>query len=406
MKKSLLLALATAVILSSCGTLANLGPSSDGQRFQDGIYGKAPSFKTKTDRDAELAESQSLVDKTKGSTIYLFGDKKDTVYVPKEMAARISFSNELGTTVTVTDYDYDWRYDNTWAWYTPYSIGSSWYWSRHYNPWYSSAWAFSPWHYRGFYDPWYYGGFYSSWYFGGFYDPWYYGGFYDPWYYGGVYWPHYHGWYGGWDPFWPGHHPGYHPIPDHHSKDVWRGPRYQTGSDRVFASRTSSRGGLGSSPTSRREVVASSAKSVSRASATGSTTARRTAVRTAPSTRTTTAVRGTAGQSNVTVSTGTATQTPRSNYRRPASTTANRSGVSSTTRSSVSGSSPTGSTRSNSGFSTGTTTRSSSFSTGTPTRSSSSYSGGGYSGGSRSSSGGGYSGGGASRSGGSSGGRR
>ena len=212
MKKSLLLALATAVILSSCGTLANLSPSSEGHRFQDGVYGKAPSFKTKTEKVTDMAESQSLVDKTKGSTIYLFGDKKDTVFVPKEMAARISFSNELGTTVTVTDYDYDWRYDNTWAWYTPYSIGSSWYWSRHYNPWYSSAWAYSPWYYGGFHDPWFYGGFYNPWYYSGFYDPWFYGGFYSPWYYGGFYGPHYHGWYGGWDPFWPGHHHGYHPV--------------------------------------------------------------------------------------------------------------------------------------------------------------------------------------------------
>ena len=421
MKKSLLLALATAVILSSCGTLASLSPSSDGHRFQDGVYGKAPSFRTKTDKATELAESQSLVDKTKGSVIYLFGDKKDTVYVPKEMAARISFSNELGTTVTVTDNDYDWRYDNTWAWYTPYSIGSSWYWSRHYNPWYSSAWAFSPWYYGGFHDPWFYGGFYSPWYYsgfydpwfyGGYYDPWYYGGFYSPWYYGGFYGPHYYGWYGGWDPFWPGHHHGYHPAPDHHGKEVWRGPRHETGSDRVFASRTTSRGGLGSSASARREVATGTSKSVTRASATGSTTARRTAVRTAPSTRTSSAVRGTSGQSSAAATTGTGTQTSRSNYRRPVATTpagsgtSNRTGVSSTTRSSVSGSSSTGSTRSSSGFSTGTATRSSSFSTGTATRSSSSYSGGGYSGGSRSSSGGGYSGGGASRSGGSSGARR
>ena len=210
MKKSLLLALATAVILSSCGTLANLGSSSEGQRFQDGIYGKAPSFKTRTDRDAELAESQSLVDKTKGSTIYLFGDKKDSIIIPESMSASIRYDKSLASTVvTVGENPYAWQNNiDPWYYYTPYSIGSSWYWSRHYSPYYSpwgyspywSSWAYGPywnrwgysyWSCNRYFDPWYY----DPWYYGGWYDPWYYGGFWgaSPWY--GWY-PHYAGWYG------------------------------------------------------------------------------------------------------------------------------------------------------------------------------------------------------------------
>lgn len=193
MKKSLLMTLAAIVMLSSCGTLSQLGPTGSDQKFQDRIYAHSPSFRSKAEKEAGSAQTEALTEKTKSSTIYLFGDKKDSIYVPKEMAAKISFNNELGTTVTVSEYD--WRYDNQWAYYTPYSIGSSWYWSRHYDPWYWNSWSYRPWHYRGWYDPWYH----SSWY-GGWYDPWYYGGigWYDPWYYGGLYvgwWgPHYCGW--------------------------------------------------------------------------------------------------------------------------------------------------------------------------------------------------------------------
>ena len=191
--------LAAAVILCSCGTLNQVGSSDGSQRFQDGIYGKAPSLKSKAEKETQTAQAEALAEKTKGSTIYLFGDKKDSVYIPKQMAAKISFNNELGTTVTVSDQD--WRYDDRWAYYTPYSIGSSWYWSRHYDPWYWNSWSYRPWHYRGWYDPWYYnswyGGWYDPWYYGGWHDPWfytgwYYGGWYDPWYYGG--WGH-HGWW-------------------------------------------------------------------------------------------------------------------------------------------------------------------------------------------------------------------
>ena len=223
MKKSLLLAFGAAVMLSSCGTVAQLGPTSQGSQFQDGIYGKAPSLRSRETKETAQAESDALVEKTKGSTIYLFGDKKDTVYIPKDMAARISFNNELGTTVTVSEYD--WRYDTPWSYYTPYSLGSSWYWSRHYDPWYWHAWGpwgysswYSPWY--GWHDPWYYGG-----YWGGWYDPWYYGYYGYAGWYGGFWGPHYAGWYGGWDPYWHGHHHGWHPGHHHGPQyvDTWRG---------------------------------------------------------------------------------------------------------------------------------------------------------------------------------------
>lgn len=346
MKKSLLMTLTAAVMLSSCGTIAQLGPSSEGQKFQDGLYGKAPEFKSRAEKETAQAESDALVEKTKGSTIYLFGDKKDTVYIPKNMAAKIQFNNELGTSVTVSEYD--WRYDNSWAYYTPYSIGSSWYWSRHFSPWYWNTWAYNPWHggwYGGWYDPWYYGGYYGG-----------YWGWYDPWYYH----HHHHGWY---DPYWNHHHHG----PGHiggHGKEVWYGSRHETGSGRVFASGVSTRGGIGTRSTVSRNSSAAGSTTTRAQASTGRvtpnrvTTTRGTAtkagsasrssiVRTTPSVRENNAVAGrqpagqltnpskgtvnragsTARPSGPTVSAGTGASRPastvnrttvQSNHRRPA----------------------------------------------------------------------------------------
>ena len=65
MKKSLLLAMAVAAILCSCGMTANLGPSSEGQKYHDGIYGNTPSFRSKTVTVALQDESEALIEKTK-----------------------------------------------------------------------------------------------------------------------------------------------------------------------------------------------------------------------------------------------------------------------------------------------------------------------------------------------------
>ena len=255
MKKSTVLLIAAAVMLSSCGTAAQMASSDNGQRFADGIYSNAPSIGTKAEKMEDKAETEALVEKTKASEIYLFGDRKDTVLIPDNMAATIKYDREnRSTVVSVYENPYDWRNGlmDPWDFYTPYSIGSTWYWSRHWNPWYyNGAWAYSTWRYHSwYYDPWYY----DPWYYSGWYDPWYYGGFWgvSPWY--GWY-PHYAGWYGGWyDPYWghhlrpgyiPGHHhggPSHHPDKDHKPR-VYNGTRHSTGSDRVFAGTSSLRGG-------------------------------------------------------------------------------------------------------------------------------------------------------------------
>ena len=218
MKKSSALTIAIAVILSSCGTTAQLSSTDNSARFQDGIYSSSPSFRTAQQKQEDEARTDELVRKTKESAIYLFGDKKDTVMIPENMSARIQFDQKVGgTVVTVGENPYDWRLDlenNYGYYYGPYSIGSSWYWSRHYSPWYSLD--FAPWRYRGWYDAWHYGSWYSPYYYGGFYggwyDPWYWGsswGWYDPWYspyycgwHGHYYWGHSHHHHYG--PSWPG----------------------------------------------------------------------------------------------------------------------------------------------------------------------------------------------------------
>ncbi len=176
-----------ALILSSCATFTSL-TSSDGQKFQDGIYANRPDFRTKEERKEGKAETDALIAQTKESPIYLFGDKKDTIMIPDNYSATIKYDKALGSTVvTVGENPYDWRNNlNPWSWYTPYSVGSSWYWSRHWSPY----WSMSSWRYRwhdpwfwGWDDPWYYGGYWGRW-----YDPFDYWGFWgwnDPWYYGG-----------------------------------------------------------------------------------------------------------------------------------------------------------------------------------------------------------------------------
>ena len=244
MKKSSALTIAIAVILSSCGTTAQLSSTDNSARFQDGIYSSSPSFRTAQQKQEDEARTDELVRKTKESAIYLFGDKKDTVMIPENMSARIQFDQKVGgTVVTVGENPYDWRLDlenNYGYYYGPYSIGSSWYWSRHYSPWYWNSWAYTPWRYSGWYDP-----FYMS----GWYDPWYYGysGWYDPWYYGWHHRHHYCGWYGGWDPHWGHiHYPGVN-LPEN-NRDRWHGLRAGTGSVQIASGTNTLRGG-GSSGT-------------------------------------------------------------------------------------------------------------------------------------------------------------
>ena len=234
--------IAAALILSSCGTFTSLISSADGQKFQDGIYANTPDFLTKEEKNAGKAETEALIAQTKESPIYLFGDKKDTIMIPDNYAATIKYDKSIGSTVvTVGENPYDWRNNlNPWSYYTPYSIGSSWYWSRHCGP----NWSMSPWRnschnpwYWGWSDPWYYVGYWGRW-----YDPWNYWGYWGwngPWYYTG-YWgmhypwyPHYAGWYGGLGPHWHhghGHGPGIG-SGGHFGSRTWYGPRHETQPD-------------------------------------------------------------------------------------------------------------------------------------------------------------------------------
>ena len=300
MKKNSLLLIAAAILMTACGTVAQQAVTSTAPRFEDGIYSSGPSFRSKVEKLESKAETDALVEKTKASAIYLFGEKKDTVMIPESMSASIRYDKTLGSTiVTVGENPYDWHnYIDPWAYYTPYSIGSSWYWSRHYNPWYTNSWywnswAYTPWHYNRWYDPWYYG-------YGGWYDPWYYGGYYGGWYnpYYGYMYPHYAGWYGGWDPYWGHGHHHMHaaPVKDNN----WHGSRQSTGADRAFTSKVSTRGGIATASRTSRNVSAAPA---SRTQTEKATSASRTPVRTTTS--------------RASASTPSRAQTPVQNYRRP-----------------------------------------------------------------------------------------
>ncbi len=419
MKKNHVLLIAAAVMLSSCGTAAQYASSGDGYRFQDGIYGSTPSLTKKADAQEQKEATDALVAKTKASEIYLFGDRKDTVMIPKNMSATITYDGlGGGTSVTITDNPYDWRNNiDPWGWYGP-SVSLNYGWG------YPRDWA-----YRGWYSPWY-GGWHSSWGYG-WYDPWYYpGGWYDPWY--GGYWGwhdpwcswhhHYCGWYGGWD---PPFHGGTIIVKD----SRWRGPRHSTGSDRVFTTRTSSRAGIATGTRGGRGTAASGAPSTGKTQAATRTVSRTatsrpssSAVRTTAS-RVTVPSRGSHGQAVSSGSSATArrpvtpagrpasaassasSSRPAYNYRRPASSGHSSGSSVSSGRSSYSRGTSYGSSSSQSSSQSSYNRRSSSQSSynrsGSSAPSRSSYSGGSSSGSRSGSSGGGY-----SRSGGSGGGRR
>ena len=438
MKKSSTLLIAVALILSACGTMTQVASTGNGQTYQDGIYSNTPAFRTRASKETAKASTDSLAEATRASMIYLFGEKKDTVMIPDNMSAMIRFDQKLGgTVVTVGENPYDWRYDlenNYGYYYGPYSIGSSWYWSRHYSPWANGSWYYgtgyySPWRYS-WHDPWYYGGYagwYDPWYMG-WYDPWYYGGWYsawDPWY-RHNYWHNYYyyaGWYGGWDPYWGHHHHHHHGVVvDPHHKDRWHGTRGTTGSDRVFTSNSSLRGGIGSRSTvSRNATVSADRTTVTRgSSSTGRVTAAR---RVSPAGKTGQAVsassastvqRNTVARTTPGTSVSRAT-TPSANHRRPATAQGSKSyniGSSSSSSSSSSSvsfdrnseirpsssynrSSSSSSQSTRSSYTPSTSSTRSSFSTGGgATRSGGSFSGGSSGGGAS------RSGGGASRSGG------
>ena len=288
----LLLIGAFAMTLSSCGTFAAYS-SGTGQAFDDGIYSSGPSFGKRIENAESKKKAEDLIQQTKESPIYLFGDRKDSIIIPDNMSATIRFDKDFGTSITIADFTpYYNFYSSPWSYRNYYD---PWY----YDPWYYNPWHYTPWHYSYYswsyrYDPWYYGGFHDPWY----YDRWY-GGFYNPYYH--YMHPHYCGWYGGWRP----HYGSIHHRPSHggghiavSSREVFRGPRGETTGRRVTASvnrrtATTSRTSFGTSRT------ASTRAAVGR----GSTTSRRPAI-------------------SGSVSRSTSTQN--GTYRKPAGTSTNR----------------------------------------------------------------------------------
>ena len=276
MKKTSLLLFIAALMLSSCGIAAQWGSSENNQRFQDGIYSNSPSFRSKEEKDKSKTETDALIKKTKESAIYLLGEQKDTIMIPENFSARIQYDQKVGgTVVTVGENPYDWRWDleNRYGYYYgPYSLGSSWWWSRHYSPFYGpyrspywSSWHhypcgmygyYDPWYYR---DPWYYGGMYGYYDYYGFYGPW----GYDPWYYGGYYgnyytgyWGGYYGgWYGWHDPWHYYHYGWYHPHHIHGPSHVG-GSHFETRNYglRANTERTRPMAGVSTGHTSRPEM--------------------------------------------------------------------------------------------------------------------------------------------------------
>ena len=366
MKKTSVLLFAVAVMLSSCGIMAQQSSADSGHQFQDGIYSSSPSFISRNEKEVSQQKTEELVQKTKSSEIYLLGDKKDTIMIPENMSARIQLNNQKvgGTVITVGENPYDWRWDlenNYGYYYGPYSLGSSWYWSRHYSP-YWSSWSYSPWYYgswyyTGWYDPWYYNPWYgSSWYFGlGYYGGWY--GCYDPWYYSWHdpwhhYHHHHHGWYNPHHHHRPshGHGPGHITVKPGGNKNRYTAPRAHTNGSSLR--RNDSRQSGGQSATASRTST-----TVRRGIGTSSSTSRNASV--------------SRGSSSSTSRSATTSRSGSTTYRRPASSASSSSSASSGSNSS-SGSSYN---RSSSGYS-----RSSSYSGGGGySRSSSSSGGGGYS---------------------------
>ena len=178
---------------SSCASLATLADTGD-QKYQDAIYYR-PQTNAPVIEFAQQTASEELISKTKDSRIFVKTiGKVDTLVVPKNMSARLTFHNDSTTTVSL--YDSSWLDDCwDWNWHSHFAY-SSWidpwfyrpgFYGYHafYSPFYGPYYGFHPSYY---YSPFWYDYAFNPW----FYDPWY----YDPWFYG---------------PVWSVHFPGYYP---------------------------------------------------------------------------------------------------------------------------------------------------------------------------------------------------
>lgn len=201
MKTQITLLITAMIALTACGSTAKFAGSD--QQFQDGIYYRY-SNKAETVTPDYSNEVAALAEKTRRSEVYLKSGQVDTLFIPENMSATLSF-NKKDTTTTVTlfnssDINFNFGYSPSWYrwgwdmwpsyWHT-YGGWYSWAWDPWYgNPWYYNPWYYSSWYGPGWYNPWHYAGWYNPWY----WDSWYYGGYYGPIY--AHHW-HYHGMPGG-----------------------------------------------------------------------------------------------------------------------------------------------------------------------------------------------------------------
>ena len=83
MKPSLYILIPAMLAIAACGSTASL---SSGQRFNDGIY-YAHEKEMPVSTAADDKKVNDLVERTRTSEIYLFGDEKtDTVVIPDNKA--------------------------------------------------------------------------------------------------------------------------------------------------------------------------------------------------------------------------------------------------------------------------------------------------------------------------------
>ena len=202
MKRHAIISRVSLVVLTACGSMSQVSEYSSSQRYQDGIYYTGMKI-SPSETDLSQAKTEKLIARTKGSQIYLKGDRVDTLFIPENMSATLKFDkNQNTTTVTLLDMD-EYLWDR-------YSYVGLWGYRHWMDPWYWSYRPYRSWAYYGFYDPFWYRPY--TWY----YDSWYYSpysfyswGWYDPFWYDPYYtWFYPSGWHNNWyyNRYYYGHH--------------------------------------------------------------------------------------------------------------------------------------------------------------------------------------------------------
>ena len=203
MKRHIIITLAALAALTSCVSMTRVAQDTP-SRYQDGIY-YALSTSNPVTAEVSDTETQTLINITRGSQIFLKNDEKvDTLFIPQNMSATLKFNdNNSLSSITLNDrpsWNSYWGYSYLGSpyypyysvWYNPYSLRSRIYYR-------DVVWTFGwdPFYYR-WYDPFYWDIYYSTYYYSSwYYSPFYYDYWYSPFYYG--YYPHYYypGYYGG-----------------------------------------------------------------------------------------------------------------------------------------------------------------------------------------------------------------